>query len=96
MLIVRLFSAYEVSFTQTVHKPCAYPRVCRLSCTWTWYLVAAKAIHGGHADAVQQHTQALEGDDGETQDAILLRQTWRIVPTEDAAVLTRHTASRDV
>lgn len=35
-------------------------------CVWMWYLVAAEAIHRGHADEVEQHTQALEGDDGET------------------------------
>lgn len=60
------------------------------------YLVAAEAVHHGHADAVEQHAQALEGDDGETEDAVFLSQTRRIVPTEDAAVLTGQTASRHV
>lgn len=60
------------------------------------YLVAAEAVHYGHADEVEQHTQALERDDGETEDAILLRQTRRIVPTEHAAVLTRQTDSRHI
>lgn len=65
-------------------------------CVSLLYLVAAEAVHHGHTDEVEQHTQALERDDRETEDAVLLRQTRRIVPTEHAAVLARQTASRCV
>lgn len=62
-------------------------------CELISYLVAPESVHHGHADEVEQHTQALEGDNGETEDAILLCQARRIVPAEHTAILTRQTSS---
>lgn len=84
------FSSFDASVQPVVGMGAASRRKSvRESCDCGQHLVPPEVVDHHHAGQVQHHAQALEGDHGEPQGAVLPHQAGRVVTAIGAALAAR-------